>query len=70
MKIGAGCQAFVDAMRQRGILIRDMSGSPGCEGCVRITIGRREEMERLTNVMRETVRSLAADLGGSQGDQG
>ena len=26
-------------MRQRGILVRDRSADPGCEGCVRITIG-------------------------------
>ena len=26
-------------MRQRGILVRDRSADPGCDGCVRITFG-------------------------------
>ena len=30
---------FVEAMRQRGILVRDRNSDYGCEGCVRITAG-------------------------------
>ena len=30
-------------MRDRGVLVRDRSGDPGCDGCVRITIGTREQ---------------------------
>ena len=29
-------------MRDRGVLVRDRSNDPGCDGCVRITIGTRE----------------------------
>ena len=61
VKIGASCPALVGAMRQRGILIRDMSGSPGCEGCVRVTIGTPREMEQVGTAMREAVHSLSAD---------
>jgi len=38
---------FVEQMRQRGILVRDRSADEGCEGCVRVTLGRRQVMDRL-----------------------
>jgi histidinol-phosphate aminotransferase len=44
--IGPEHRAFVDAMRFRGVLTRDRSADPGCDGCVRITVGPREQMER------------------------
>ena len=39
---GCSCRA----MRSRGVLVRDRSSDPGCDGCVRITIGTREHMQR------------------------
>jgi histidinol-phosphate aminotransferase len=41
-RIGEQHGAFVRAMRARGVLVRDRSSDPGCDGCVRITIGTRE----------------------------
>ena len=41
-RIGARHAAFSSAMRTRGVLVRDRSNDPGCDGCVRITIGTRE----------------------------
>jgi histidinol-phosphate aminotransferase len=43
-RIGAAHSAFVKAMRARGILTRDRSADPGCDGLVRITVGTREQM--------------------------
>ena len=40
--IGPRHAAFCAAMRLRGVLVRDRSSDPGCDGCVRITIGTRE----------------------------
>jgi len=34
---------FVAEMRRRGILVRDRHNDPGCDGCVRITLGTREQ---------------------------
>ena len=62
VRIGAACQQFVDAVRQRGVLIRDMSASPGCEGCARITIGTKEEMDRLTEAIQKAANFLSTDL--------
>jgi histidinol-phosphate aminotransferase len=39
VKIGPKHNDFVAAMRRRNILVRDRSNDPGCDGCVRITIG-------------------------------
>jgi len=50
-------QAFVNEMRQRGILVRDRHSDPGCAGCVRITLGNRLQTQRL---LRELPAALAA----------
>lgn len=55
--------AFVQQMRGRGILVRDRSSDPGCEGCVRITLGPREHTDRLLAVLQETL----AELGTLEG---
>jgi len=44
--IGPSHKEFCAAMRQQGILVRDRSADPGCDGLVRITIGTREQMQR------------------------
>ena len=43
MKIGNRHKAFVDSMRRIGVLVRDRSADPGCDGCVRITLGTVEQ---------------------------
>jgi histidinol-phosphate aminotransferase len=43
-RIGPQHTDFVKAMRARGILTRDRSADPGCDGLVRITVGTREQM--------------------------
>jgi len=53
VKVGAMHREFVAAIRQRGILLRDRSADPGCEGCVRITIGTGAQMEQLIGALRE-----------------
>ena len=44
MKIGPKHKALVEAMRRRGVLLRDRSTDPGCDGFVRITIGVAEQV--------------------------
>ncbi len=50
--------AFVQAMRKRGILVRDRSRDYGCQGCVRITLGTTEQTDRLLTALRETLEEL------------
>ena len=56
---GSNAQRLVAEMNARGILVRDRSSDPGCQGCVRITIGTAEQMDRLLTALEETVRSLS-----------
>ena len=46
VEIGAAHREFCAEMRGQGILVRDRSADPGCDGLVRITIGTREQMWR------------------------
>ncbi len=46
MDIGRKHAALVAAMRERGVLLRDRSSDPGCDGYVRITIGPEEHVSR------------------------
>ncbi len=58
LRIGERHREFVAAMRSRDILVRDRSSDPGCDGCVRITIGIAEQMDRLLVALREVVSEL------------
>jgi len=44
VEIGPQHAEFVRLMRAAGVLVRDRSSDPGCDGRVRITIGTREQM--------------------------
>jgi histidinol-phosphate aminotransferase len=56
--MGAANVAFIRGMRERGILVRDRSRDPGCEGCVRITLGSREQTDQLLAALRDVVAGL------------
>jgi len=58
--------SFVAGMRRRGILVRDRSTDPGCEGCVRITLGPREHADRLLRALQETCEELGIAQGASR----
>ncbi len=49
---------FVEAMRQRGILVRDRNRDYGCQGCVRITAGTAAQTDQLLSTMKEVLASL------------
>jgi len=55
-------QAFVEQMRQRGILVRDRNSDPGCEGCVRITLGNRVQTQRLLRELPEALATIGFTL--------
>jgi histidinol-phosphate aminotransferase len=60
--IGARHAEFVRLMRDSGVLVRDRSSDPGCDGRVRITIGTREQMGQAISALNETVAALT--IGG------
>jgi histidinol-phosphate aminotransferase len=55
VRVGKSAKTFVESMRQRGIIVRDSSANPGCEGCVRITVGTPTQMDQLVVAIRESV---------------
>jgi histidinol-phosphate aminotransferase len=50
--------ALVREMRSRGILVRDRNSDPGCEGCVRITLGTDEQTDRLLQILPEALNAI------------
>ena len=58
MKIGAKHAELVQAMRERGVLLRDRSTDPGCEGYVRITIGVEEHVTRGLAALQESLQEI------------
>jgi histidinol-phosphate aminotransferase len=58
MKIGAKHAELVAAMRARGVLLRDRSTDPGCNGFVRITIGVEEHVTRGLAALKESLQEI------------
>ncbi len=59
MKIGSRHNAFVESMRRQGVLVRDRSKDPGCDGCVRITLGTLEHTHRGLAALENTLKEIA-----------
>jgi histidinol-phosphate aminotransferase len=47
-------------MSAAGVLVRDRSSDPGIDGCVRITIGTREQMRQAATALNDTLAALKA----------
>jgi histidinol-phosphate aminotransferase len=58
VEIGALHKEFTRLMSAAGVLVRDRSSDPGCDGCVRITIGTREQMRMAALALNETLSAL------------
>lgn len=55
VNIGRQHREFVTAMRTKGVLVRDRSADPGCDGCVRITLGTREQTQQGIAAVEESL---------------
>lgn len=60
-KFGSGKSALLGALRERGISLRDR---PDCDGCVRISIGKQEEMERVLAALKQVLPAVAPQKAG------
>jgi histidinol-phosphate aminotransferase len=58
VRIGSAHAEFVRALRNRGILVRDRDSDPGCQGCVRLTVGTDEHTRTLIAALRVVVEQL------------
>jgi histidinol-phosphate aminotransferase len=55
-RLGPAKSAILQALRAAGISLRDR---PDCEGCVRISIGKQQEMERVIVELKKAVAQIA-----------
>ncbi|HEY1253846.1 MAG TPA: aminotransferase class I/II-fold pyridoxal phosphate-dependent enzyme [Terracidiphilus sp.] len=58
VEIGAWHKEFTRLMSAKGVLVRDRSSDPGCDGRVRITIGTREQMRKAVVALNEVLADL------------
>ena len=58
VRVGASHEEFVQALRTRGVLVRDRNSDPGCDGCVRLTVSSDEHTQILIRALREVVEQL------------
>lgn len=58
VEIGSRHKEFVRHMLAAGVLVRDRSSDPGCDGHVRITIGTREQMQQAVAALNRTMALL------------
>jgi len=58
VEIGALHKEFTRLMSAAGVLVRDRSSDPGCDGRVRITIGTREQMRQAAAALNATLAAL------------
>jgi histidinol-phosphate aminotransferase len=65
IEIGAQHKEFTRLMSAAGVLVRDRSSDPGCDGRVRITIGTREQMRQAAVALNEALATLRIE-GGAQ----
>jgi histidinol-phosphate aminotransferase len=58
MKIGPKHAELATAMRKHGVLVRDRSADPGCDGYVRITIGVDEQVTRGLDALKASLEEI------------
>lgn len=58
IRIDAAHADFVRRMSALGVMVRDRSRDPGCDGCVRVTIGTREQMRHAAEAFRDAIAEL------------
>jgi histidinol-phosphate aminotransferase len=58
MDIGARHKELCEVMRAKGVLLRDRSADPGCDGYVRITIGVEDHVTRGIAALRASLAEM------------
>jgi histidinol-phosphate aminotransferase len=67
MDIGPRHKELCAAMRTRGVLLRDRSADPGCDGYVRITVGVEDHVTRGITALRESLSEIGWTPAESRG---
>jgi histidinol-phosphate aminotransferase len=56
-RLGQDAADIAGALQSRGILVRDKSASPGCDGCIRLTAGVVEHTQLALSAMEDLLAS-------------
>ena len=67
MDIGPKHKELCEAVRRRGVLLRDRSTDPGCEGYVRITVGIEDHVTRGIAALRDSLSEIGWTPSESKG---
>ncbi|HVQ41769.1 MAG TPA: hypothetical protein VMS54_06175, partial [Vicinamibacterales bacterium] len=59
IRLGELTSSIVDGLHARGVVVRDRSGSPGCDGCIRLTAGVVTHTETALAAMEDVLASRA-----------
>jgi histidinol-phosphate aminotransferase len=70
MDIGPRHKQLCEVMRAKGVLLRDRSSDPGCDGYVRITVGVEEHVTRGIAALRETLAEMQWATSEGKGAEG
>jgi histidinol-phosphate aminotransferase len=57
VRVGPAHAEFIQALRAKGILVRDRNSDPGCAGCVRLTVGSQEHTQTLIRALRDVMKN-------------
>jgi histidinol-phosphate aminotransferase len=66
VRIGPGYAEFIQALRARGILVRDRNSDPQCAGCVRLTVGSQEHTQTLIRALHDVMKNDVMKRDGTQ----
>ena len=58
VRVGSAYAELIEDLRAHGILVRDRHTDPGCEGCVRLTVGSEEHTQTLIGALRDVTTKL------------
>jgi len=58
VRVGPAHAEFIQALRTRGILVRDRNSDPGCEGCVRLTVGSGKDVRTVIDALRGMIETI------------
>jgi histidinol-phosphate aminotransferase len=70
MDIGPRHKELCAVMRSHGVLLRDRSADPGCEGYVRITVGIDHHVTKGLAALRESLAEIGWTPGESRSSEG
>lgn len=58
VNIGSKHVEFTAAMKRRRVLVRDRSNDPGCDGCVRITVGTKAQTAAAIDILMASLEEI------------